>query len=363
MPTFQSYGCNGQGGVQMAETVQTNKQNFFQWFKTKWTTQPLFSTAIALLIMIILQTLVLGFDYDSFGEWFTAWTNNWINILRNNATVGIIALGMTLVIMTGGFDLAVGSTLVATGAMTMMLIDTGSKGILAGIGLEGIPAFIVAIILVVIFGLLLGSGIGVLITKGQIPPFIATLGAMMVFRSVTQHFMQGYNPTVPSDFLQISSLSFGNYLIMPIIYWAIIAVILNYVSKQTVFGRQIIAVGSNEKAAKLSGVNVDRVKIKVYALMGILVAIASIIQVSRIGSMDFSNAGRGYEMDAIAAAVVGGTSLGGGRGFILGTVYGMLIIAVVNNLLNLFGVPPFLREAFKGFIVICAVLLQRKEKA
>jgi ribose transport system permease protein len=332
------------------------------WFKYKWSNVPLFSIAIALLIMIILQTLVLGFEYDSFGSWFQSWTNNWINLLRNNAGTGIVALGMTFVIMTGGIDLAVGSTLVITGAFAMMLIDTGSKGFLGIMGMTGFPAYVVTIILVMLIGYLLGLLIGVTITKGKIPPFIATLGAMMIYRSVTQHFMQGYNPTVPMDFLQIASLKIGNYMIMPILYWAIIAYILYYVSKRTTFGRQIIAVGSNERAARLSGVNVEKVKRRVYSLMGVLVSIAAIIQVSRIGSMDFSNAGRGIEMDAIAAAVVGGTSMSGGRGFILGTVYGMLIIAVMNNLLNLFGVPPFLREAFKGFIVIGAVLLQKKEK-
>jgi len=346
----------------MENTSVKNNRNFFVWFKHKWISDPIFSTAFALIIMIILQTLVLGFDYNSFGEWFQSWINNWINILRNNAGVGIIALGMTLVIMTGGIDLAVGSTLVATGAFTMILLDTGTKGILGMLGMTGFPAFVVTIVLVVLFGYLLGSLIGVTITKGNVPPFIATLGAMMIFRRVTQHFMQGYNPKVPMEFLQIASFKIGNYMIMPIIYWAIIAYILYYVSKRTTFGRYIIAVGSNERAAKLSGVNVNKVKLRVYALMGVLVSIAAIIQVSRIGSMDFSNAGRGMEMDAIAAAVVGGTSMMGGRGFILGTVYGMLIIAVMNNLLNLFGVPPFLREAFKGLIVIGAVLLQRKEK-
>jgi ribose transport system permease protein len=339
-----------------------NNRSFFKWFKYKWTSDPLFSIAIALIIMIILQTLVLGFNYDSFGSWFQSWANNWINILRNNAGVGIIALGMTFVIMTGGIDLAVGSTLVATGAFTMILLDTGTKGILGILGVTGILSFIVTIVLVLLFGYLLGLLIGVTITKGNVTPFIATLGTMMIFRSVTQHFMQGYNPKVPTEFLQIASFKIGSYMIMPIIYWAIIAYILYYVSKRTTFGRHIIAVGSNERAAKLSGVNVEKVKLRVYALMGILVSIAALIQVSRIGSMDFSNAGRGMEMDAIAAAVVGGTSMMGGRGFILGTVYGMLIIAVMNNLLNLFGVPPFLREAFKGIIVIAAVLLQRKER-
>lgn len=332
------------------------------WFKYKWLNEPLFSTAIALIIMIILQTIVLGFDYDSFGGWFQSWINNWINILRNNAGVGIVALGMMLVIMSSGIDLSVGSTLVATGAFAMMLIDTGTKGFLGLVGLSGVPAFIVAIILVLLFGYLLGMLIGVSITKGLVPPFIATLAAMMIFRSVTQHFMQGYNPVVPTEFLQIASFKMGNLMIMPIIYWAIIALILYYVSKRTTFGRQIIAVGSNERAAKLSGVKVNKVKLRVYALMGMLVAIAAIIQVSRVGSMDFSNAGRGMEMDAIAAVVVGGASLNGGKGSIAGAVIGMLIIAVMNNLLNLFGVPPFLSEAFKGLIVIAAVLLQKKER-
>jgi ribose transport system permease protein len=339
-----------------------NKINFFETLRDKWRKDPLFSTAIAFLIMMILQTLVLGFHYNSFGSWFMSWLNNWINILRNNAEVGIISLGMTFVIISGGIDLSVGSTLVATGAFGMLLLDSGTRGILGNLGLTGVPAIVLTVILVLVFGYLLGTLIGLTITKGKTPPFIVTLGAMMIFRSLTQQFMVGYNVQVPMDFLQISSFTMGNFLIMPIIYLAIITYILYYVSKRTVFGRQIIAVGSNERAAKLSGVNVDKVKVRVYALMGILVSIAAIIQVSRIGSMDFANAGSGMEMDAIAAAVVGGTSMSGGRGFIMGTVFGMLIISVMNNLLNLFGVPPFLREAFKGFIVIGAVLLQRKEK-
>lgn len=343
-------------------TNTAGNKNFFSWFKHKWLNDPLFSTTIALLILIIVQTFVLGFDYDSVGAWFQSWLNNWINILRNNAGVGIVALGMMLVIMSAGIDLSVGSTLVATGALTMMLIDTSAKGLLGSIGLQGPFAFFIAIILVLAFGALLGAIIGGTVTKGLVPPFIATLAAMMIFRSVTQHFMQGSNPSVPTEFLKIASFKFGNYMIMPIIYWVVIAVILHYVSKRTTFGRQIIAIGSNERAAKLSGIKVNNVKLRVYALMGLLVSIAAIIQVSRVGSMDFSNAGRGMEMDAIAAVVVGGASLNGGKGSIYGAFIGMLIIAVMNNLLNLFGVPPFLREAFKGVIVIAAVLLQKKEK-
>jgi ribose transport system permease protein len=153
----------------------------------------------------------------------------------------------------------------------------------------------------------------------------------------------------------------GEQLLMPIIYWLILAAILHIISLKTVFGRQVTAVGSNEKATMLSGVNVNKIKRRVYTLMGVLVGIAAVVQVSRIGAMDYANAGSGYEMDAISSVIVGGTSMSGGKGTIVGTVLGTLIIAVMNNLLNLLGVPPFLREAFKGVIVIGAVLLQKKE--
>ena len=319
---------------------KTNKKGFGAWFRDNWKNNALFSTGIALIVMVILQTLALGFDYASFGEWFGAWINNWMNILRNNSSVGIIALGMTFVIISGGIDLAVGSTLVAVGAITMTLIDAANGGWLGAIGLTGAPAYIVAILISVAAGIIFGGLNGLMVTAGKIPPFIATLGAMKILRSVTQQFMQSSSPKVPTGFQQIARV----YI----------------VSKKTVFGRHVFAVGSNEKTSRLSGINVNRVKLGVYALMGAVVAIAAVLQVSRIGAMDPANAGSGYELDSIAAVIVGGTSMSGGKGSVVGTVFGMLIIAVMNNLLNLLGVPPFLREAFKGAIIIAAVLLQRK---
>ena len=311
---------------------KTNKKGFGAWFRDNWKNNALFSTGIALIVMVILQTLALGFDYASFGEWFGAWINNWMNILRNNSSVGIIALGMTFVIISGGIDLAVGSTLVAVGA----ILISGAAGIIFG-GLNGL-----------------------MVTAGKIPPFIATLGAMKILRSVTQQFMQSSSPKVPTGFQQIARVKVGGQMFMPILYWLLIALALYIVSKKTVFGRHVFAVGSNEKTSRLSGINVNRVKLGVYALMGAVVAIAAVLQVSRIGAMDPANAGIGYELDSIAAVIVGGTSMSGGKGSVAGTVFGMLIIAVMNNLLNLLGVPPFLREAFKGAIIIAAVLLQRK---
>lgn len=344
------------------EKTKEKKITFGRWFKNQWVNNLLFSTGIILIVMLILQTQALGFDYASFGEWFAAWIRNLTNVLRNNAGIGIIALGMTFVIISGGIDLAVGSTLVTVGAAIMLLMDTGPNGLLGQIGISGVPAYLIAIILGALVGILLGEVTGILITKGRIPPFIVTLGTMQFFRSVTQHFMQGHNPAVPKGFLPLASYKIGNLMLMPIIYWFIAAVIMHIISTRTVFGRQVYAVGSNERTARLSGINVHRVKRRVYVLMGLLISFSAIIQVARIGSMDYANAGAGYELDAIAAVVIGGTSFAGGRGSMLGTVLGVMIIAVMNNLLNLWGVPPFLREAFKGAIVIVAVLMQRKEE-
>ena len=328
-----------------------------------WKQNPLVSTGLVLILMIVVQTAIMIYNFGegSVGELLLSLLTNWLNILRNNAPVGIIALGMTFVIISGGIDLSVGSTLVAVGAMVMMVVDGSATGLLAGMGITGVPAYIIAIAVGLVFGALLGWLNGVLIAHGKLPPFIATLGTMQIFRSVTQHLTQHANPSVPKGFLQIANLKIGSFYIMPILYWLAIAAVLYVVSKRTTFGRHVFAVGSNIRTARLSGINVNKVKRRIYMLTGMLVAIAAIIQVSRIGSMDYASAGSGYEMDAIAAVIVGGTSMSGGKGSIVGTVLGMLIIGVMNNLLTLFGVPPFLREACKGVSVIVAVLLQKKE--
>ena len=328
-----------------------------------WKQNPLVSTGLVLILMIVVQTAIMIYNFGegSVGELMLSLLTTWLNILRNNAPVGIIALGMTFVIISGGIDLSVGSTLVAVGAMVMMVVDGSATGLLAGMGITGVPAYIIAIAVGLVFGALLGWLNGVLIAHGKLPPFIATLGTMQIFRSVTQHLTQHANPSVPKGFLQIANLKIGSFYIMPILYWLAIAAVLYVVSKRTTFGRHVFAVGSNIRTARLSGINVNKVKRRIYMLTGMLVAIAAIIQVSRIGSMDYASAGSGYEMDAIAAVIVGGTSMSGGKGSIVGTVLGMLIIGVMNNLLTLFGVPPFLREACKGVIVIVAVLLQKKE--
>ena len=273
---------------------------------------------------------------------------NIVNLTRSMSKYLIIGIGQSYLLITGNIDLSIGSVV----GMSAMISGTLMSG-----GMHPIPAILITLVACLLVGVLNGMLVG----KFQLPPFIATLGMMKILRSVTQQVMQTAAVKVPSSFLAISNTKIGGEVILPILYWLVAAVILHIVSRYTPFGRHVYAVGSNERTARLSGVNVERVKGLIYVLMGALVAVTAVIQVSRIGSMDYANAGSGYEMDAIAAVVVGGTSMSGGRGSILGTVLGMLIIAVMNNLLNLMGVPPFLREAFKGFIVIAAVLLQKKE--
>ena len=344
----------------MAQTAK--KENFIQWFIRKWKSSPIFSTGCVLVLMVILQTVALGFRDASFGAWLQRWGKNWINILRNNAGVGIVALGMTFVIISGGIDLAVGSTMTAVGAVLMVIINGYPTGLLTSVGITGPWAYVIGIAAALVVGSLVGVINGSLIAYRKLPPFIVTLGMMKICRSVTQQCMQKVSVKVPAGFLAIANTKIGGETILPILYWLVLALVLHIVSRHTPFGRRIYAIGSNERTARLSGIHVERVKTCIYILMGALVAVTAVIQVARIGSMDYANAGSGYEMDAIAAVVVGGTSMSGGKGSIGGTVLGMLIIAVMNNLLNLMGVPPFLREAFKGAIVIVAVLLQRKEK-
>ena len=330
-------------------------------FRRQWTKNPVFSVGMALIVMLMFQTYALGVGQGAVGAWAKFWFDNTFNVLRANTSVGMIALGMTLVIITGGIDLAVGSTLAGVGTILMTLIDTGEHGVLVRLGITGTPAFAIGIVLALISGMVIGGLIGLLVTKGRVPPFIVTLGVMNVVRSVAQYFTKSYTPTVPKEFEAIANTMVLGQRPMTILYWLVLAVIFYLVMKNTAFGRHVYAVGSNERTTRLSGINTDRVKRWVYAINGLVVAVAAVSQLSRLGGMDVASAGSGYELDAIAAVVVGGTAMSGGRGSIIGTVLGVLIIGIMNNLLILLGVDSFLTDAFKGAIVVAAVLMQRKE--
>ena len=337
-----------------------NKQETLSRFRESWSKNSILSTLFALVVMVLIKAVVQGINAGSFTGMFGKMWMAWLNILRNNAYAGVIALGMCFAIISGGIDLSVGSTLCAIGAALLYMLDE-VNGPLAAMGITGPLAYIIAIVAALAMGALMGGLNGALVAYGKLPPFIATLGTMKIFRSVTQQLTQTFNPAVPAGFKAIASTRIGRQIILPIIYWVIMVIIMHIIFKKTAFGRQTIAVGSNEKAAKLSGINVAKVKMKIYALGGMMCAIGAIIYIARIGSMDFANAGAGYEMDAIAAVVVGGTSMAGGKGSLVGAFIGMLIIGVMNNILNTVGVPTFLCEAVKGLIIIFAVLLQKKD--
>lgn len=344
----------------MEERTIQKRAGFGSWFKRNWTNNGIFSTLFALIIMIFIQCVVMAITARSFGGMFEKMWMAWLNIMRNNAYAGIIALGMCFIIISGGIDLSVGSALCALGAIVMYMLDE-TNGLLAQLGIFGVPAYIITIVVALIVGGLLGELNGTLVAYGKLPPFIATLGTMKIFRSVTQQMTKTFNPVVPEGFKQITSVKIFGQVLLPILYWIAIVIIMHIIFKKTAFGRQIIAVGSNERAAKLSGINVAKVKRRIYALGGVMCGIAAVVYIARIGSMDFANAGSGYEMDAIAAVVVGGTSMAGGKGSLAGAFVGMLIIGVMNNVLNMVGVPTFLCDAVKGAIIIFAVLLQRKD--
>jgi len=275
---------------------------------------------------------------------------NWVNILRSNATVGILAFGMTFVIISGEIDLSVGSALVAVGAITMFVLNvTGSV--------------FVAVLVALVVGALFGTMTGFIVAKGRVPSFIVTLGLMYIYRSVSMYYMKGGGFFGEVEgYKAISNTLIGGFLPLPIIYFAILVAACIYLAKYTKLGRHIYAVGSNKKSARLSGINTDRIKILTFMLMGLAVALASIIETSRMNSINATSSGQGYEMNAIAMAVLGGASMAGGRGTMVGTLFGILIMGIINNILTLVGVDPFLVNAIKGLIVILAVLLQTKEK-
>lgn len=275
--------------------------------------------------------------------------NNLLNVLRQVSINALIAFGMTFVILTGGIDLSVGSILALTGAVTAGFLASGMDPMLA-------------MFLGLLLGAILGAINGIIISKGKVAPFIATLATMTIYRGLTLVYTEGKPISGLGDSLSFQLIGKGYFfgIPVPVITMAIAFGVLYFVLKKTTFGRRVYAVGGNEEASRLSGIKVDRIKVYVYALTGTLAALASLILTSRLNSAQ-PTAGNMFELDAIAAVVLGGTSLTGGRGWIVGTLIGALIIGVLNNGLNLIGVSSFFQQVVKGAVILVAVLLDRKK--
>ncbi|BDU85724.1 ABC transporter permease subunit [Clostridium perfringens] len=274
--------------------------------------------------------------------------SNITNVFTQVSVNAIIAIGMTFVILTGGIDLSVGSTLAISGAVGASIVKLTGNVFLA-------------IIVAAVIGIAVGLINGLLVSKGKLQAFIVTLATMTIFRGATLVFTDGTPISkLPEAFVKIGNGKLG-FMPIPVIITIIIAIIAVYALSQTRFGRYLYALGGNEDASRLSGINTDKIKTLVYVVSGFASAIAGVIITSRIGSAS-PNAGTGFELDAIAAVVIGGTSLAGGEGTITGTLIGALIIGVLNNGLNLMNVSPFYQSIVKGLVILIAVLLDKKSR-
>lgn len=274
--------------------------------------------------------------------------SNITNVFTQVSVNAIIAVGMTFVILTGGIDLSVGSTLAISGALAASIIKSTGNIYLALIASSAV-------------GIGIGLINGLLIAKGKIQAFIATLATMTIFRGVTLVYTNGTPISkLPDSFVMLGNAKVG-FLPVPVLITIIVAAIAIYVLSQTKLGRYIYALGGNEDSARLSGINTTKIKTLVYVVSGFASSVAGVIIASRIGSAS-PNAGVGFELDAIAAVVIGGTSLAGGEGRISGTLIGALIIGVLNNGLNLMNVSPFYQSIVKGLVILVAVLLDKKSR-
>ena len=271
--------------------------------------------------------------------------SNTVNVLRQSTINGIIAVGMTMVILTAGIDLSVGSILGLTAVVTADLLQRGwPVGLAVGAGLA--------------LGAAMGLINGLLITRGRIPPFIATLGMMTLARGLALTYTQGRPITGLPDGFRFLGTGFVGPVPMPIVIAALVFVVGYLLLTRTRVGEYIYALGNNETAARFSGIPTRRYITLVYVVSGLLSALAGMILVARLDSAQ-PIVGQGYEFDAIAAVVIGGTSFAGGEGGLGGTLLGVLIIAVLNNGLNLLNVSSFYEQVVKGVVIALALLLHR----
>lgn len=298
-----------------------------------------YGSQIALVLLLIVLSIISP-DFRTL--------QNLLSLLRQSSVNGLIAFGMTVVILTGGIDLSVGSTL----ALTALL----GAGMLKG----GVPT-IVVLVIVLLLGIVLGFMNGLMVVNGNIQPFIATLVSMTAYRGIAMIYCNGRPISGLGASALFNAIGNGKLLGIPVPVWIMIlifAIFLFFLQKTTV-GRGIYATGSNSNAASLAGISISKVKYLVYMASGFAASLAGLILVSRLGSAQ-PTLGSGYELDAIAAVAVGGTSMAGGRGKIVGTLTGVIIIAALNNGMNIIGISSYYQQVVKALVILLAVLSDRR---
>jgi len=277
---------------------------------------------------------------------------NILLILRQASIIGVIAMGMTYVIITGNIDLSSGHVVAVSGAVLIYL--------------QGIPEMplIVAILACFAVGTIIGLLNGVIVTKLRVPAFIVTLAIGITVRSVALHLVRGMALT-GNRTPEFTAIYTGNtgFIPNPLLIWIVLALLLGGALKYTKFGSYIYAVGGNEIAAKYTGIAANKIKAIAFMITGFCAGLSAVLDFSRNAAINVTGAGHMYEFDAITAVVIGGTALSGGRGRVLNTFFGVIIISTVSNLMIMFGVSPYLAGMVRGVIILLAVLLQRREKA
>jgi len=297
-----------------------------------------------LILALLIAVVILSIISDAFLTF-----NNLMNVLRQVSIIGILAVGMTLVILTAGIDLSIGSLMAVSAVIAASIVAQNPDAVF--------PALVAGIAATS----LLGGVSGTMSTKLNVAPFIATLAMMTIARGIALIYTNGRPITIVSEPFKYLGQGYIGPVPVPVVIFALVTAIFSFVLYKTKFGRYIYAVGGNENAAHVSGIRVHRVKIWVYIINGALAGLAGILLASRISSGQ-PNSGLGYELDAIAAVVIGGTSLFGGRGSILGTIVGVLIIGVINNGLNLLNVSSYWQQIIKGLIIAGAVIMDQRAK-
>ncbi len=321
-----------------------------QTSSSKWN-QSSFIKKIDFVSYAPLIALVVLFVASSFASEYFLSTRNVTNILRQVSYTGIIAIGATFVIIAAGIDLSVGSMTALVGVVAMFVINS-----IAG----DVTGVFLGILAALALGALLGGINGVIVTKGRVTAFIVTLATMSIFRSLALYFSDAGEVTGNNNLYP--EIGGGYWLGIPVPVWVflVLAGVGHVLLKHTAFGRHVCAVGSNPNVARYSAIPVERTIFLTFVIAGFCVGVSSILLSSRLNSVSPGDMGSFFELDAIAAVVIGGTSLAGGRGTIVGTVIGALILGIINNMLNLLGVSAYLQGLVKGLVILIAVLLQYK---
>lgn len=310
---------------------------------------PAFGPLLGLALLCIAGTLLNG-------EFATV--DNAMNVLTRTAFIGIIAVGMCFVIISGGIDLSVGSMAALIAGVTILLMNK-----IAPLGWSPVAVVMLGMATAVLLGALFGLAHGLLITRGRIEPFIVTLGTLGIFRAYLTYFAEGgalaLDDTLADTY---GPVYYGSLLGIPIPVWVFALVALGgaLLLNRTAYGRYVQAIGSNEQVARYAAVDVDRTKVLTYTLLGVCVGIATLLYVPRLGSAS-PTTGLLWELEAIAAVIVGGTALRGGAGSIGGTVVGAILLSVISNILNLTSIiSVYLNAAVQGFVIIAVAFMQRR---